>query len=75
MSSEALIKAAWNRYSSSVWSTPLQFGGACADEAHRFVERVSGRWERAARTMEEICLLYTSPSPRDGLRSRMPSSA
>ena len=21
------------------------------------------------------CLLYTSPSPRDGLRSRMPSSA
>ncbi len=54
MSSEALIKAAWNRYSSSVWSTPLQFGGACADEAHRFVERVSGRWERAARTMEEM---------------------
>ena len=24
---------------------------------------------------EEICLLYTSPSPRDGLLSRMPSSA
>ena len=23
----------------------------------------------------EICLLYTSPSPRDVLRSRMPSSA
>ena len=23
----------------------------------------------------EICLLYTSPSPRDGLLSRMPSSA
>ena len=23
----------------------------------------------------EGCLLYTSPSPRDGLRSRMPSSA
>ena len=22
-----------------------------------------------------ICLLYTSPSPRDGLLSRMPSSA
>ena len=33
-----------------------------------------------ARTKEdifesEICLLYTSPSPRDGLLSRMPSSA
>ena len=25
--------------------------------------------------MLDICLLYTSPSPRDGLLSRMPSSA
>ena len=25
--------------------------------------------------MVEVCLLYTSPSPRDGLLSRMPSSA
>ena len=25
--------------------------------------------------MSKICLLYTSPSPRDGLLSRMPSSA
>ena len=25
--------------------------------------------------MAEVCLLYTSPSPRDGLLSRMPSSA
>ena len=29
--------------------------------------------ERLARAMD--CLLYTSPSPRDGLLSRMPSSA
>ena len=29
----------------------------------------------AARRTEEICLLYTSPSPRDRTRSRMPSSA
>ena len=26
-------------------------------------------------TMDKLCLLYTSPSPRDGLLSRMPSSA
>ena len=25
--------------------------------------------------INDICLLYTSPSPRDGLLSRMPSSA
>ena len=29
----------------------------------------------AAITNPWICLLYTSPSPRDGLLSRMPSSA
>ena len=28
-----------------------------------------------ARANHESCLLYTSPSPRDGLLSRMPSSA
>ena len=27
------------------------------------------------RLLDIICLLYTSPSPRDGLLSRMPSSA
>ena len=27
------------------------------------------------RTSDYLCLLYTSPSPRDGLLSRMPSSA
>ena len=26
-------------------------------------------------TKDYLCLLYTSPSPRDGLLSRMPSSA
>ena len=25
--------------------------------------------------LPKVCLLYTSPSPRDGLLSRMPSSA
>ena len=28
-----------------------------------------------ANRVQDICLLYTSPSPRDGLLSRMPSSA
>ena len=31
--------------------------------------------EKAARELITRCLLYTSPSPRDGLLSRMPSSA
>ena len=29
----------------------------------------------SARTHSEVCLLYTSPSPRDKRQSRMPSSA
>ena len=32
----------------------------------------SGHWSN---NEEYFCLLYTSPSPRDGLLSRMPSSA
>ena len=28
-----------------------------------------------AKAQRQVCLLYTSPSPRDGLLSRMPSSA
>ena len=28
-----------------------------------------------AESIDNFCLLYTSPSPRDGLLSRMPSSA
>ena len=30
---------------------------------------------RRDRLRDDACLLYTSPSPRDGLLSRMPSSA
>ena len=37
-------------------------------------EEEEGREERKAR-LYITCLLYTSPSPRDGLLSRMPSSA
>ena len=32
-------------------------------------------YERLSLFCERICLLYTSPSPRDRTRSRMPSSA
>ena len=32
-------------------------------------------WGRGGDEKPKSCLLYTSPSPRDGLLSRMPSSA
>ena len=38
-------------------------------------ETVSVKTVAKCMRQAEICLLYTSPSPRDGLLSRMPSSA
>ena len=35
----------------------------------------AGLVRERAEALIRICLLYTSPSPRDGLLSRMPSSA
>ena len=31
--------------------------------------------EKSIKSFDDVCLLYTSPSPRDMRRSRMPSSA
>ena len=52
----------------------VRFISAKKDEPQWLLE---WRLEAYARwlTLEEPCLLYTSPSPRDGLLSRMPSSA
>ena len=48
------------------------------DYVERFVEsgtdRITFHFE-ATEDVEDTCLLYTSPSPRDRTRSRMPSSA
>ena len=40
-----------------------------------YVKRSIENADDFTRPLQEICLLYTSPSPRDGLLSRMPSSA
>ena len=40
----------------------------------RFDDRVTGKLDTFA-PRARVCLLYTSPSPRDRTRSRMPSSA
>src|SRR5665647_3018728 len=43
--------------------------------ANEFIQRYFAKYSRVKAYLEETCLLYTSPSPRDGLLSRMPSSA
>ena len=46
-------------------------------EAVAYITSTALEGAREGKTVEEVmnCLLYTSPSPRDGLLSRMPSSA
>ena len=44
-------------------------------ERHRTVTTATLTGGASTRAGEESCLLYTSPSPRDRTRSRMPSSA
>ena len=39
------------------------------------MSQLAAKLKVSLRTLYEICLLYTSPSPRDMRRSRMPSSA
>ena len=41
----------------------------------RFDDRITGRIDAFSPDSYKACLLYTSPSPRDRTRSRMPSSA
>ena len=51
------------------------FFGENSDDHYAEQDREFIREARAAIKQGYTCLLYTSPSPRDGLLSRMPSSA
>ena len=60
---------------------PVQGAGATADTVHPPMNPAvqqtvaSDNTVHAPMDQSDHCLLYTSPSPRDGLLSRMPSSA
>ena len=45
------------------------------DEYIKILENLDLKLVKVIDTHIHACLLYTSPSPRDGLLSRMPSSA
>ena len=48
-----------------------------ANEIREEIETIEKKWPNALEGLGRnyVCLLYTSPSPRDRTRSRMPSSA
>ena len=53
-------------------STPITTQETIMANTYRIEEEVTTGWTLIS---DQTCLLYTSPSPRDGLLSRMPSSA
>ena len=55
----------------------LAFDTIYAEGQRRYVESLSAYARQFLDMMgkPDVCLLYTSPSPRDRTRSRMPSSA
>ena len=45
------------------------------DEVYKQIVNIAKKYNTKKVVLFGSCLLYTSPSPRDGLLSRMPSSA
>ena len=56
------------------YQMPIQYSEGIVEE-HRFTRNHSGIFDVSHMGQLFICLLYTSPSPRDATLSRMPSSA
>ena len=76
----SLTRRSFVRNSLGVAIVASCLAGATAHGADTFVRMVSGPsggswYPLGAKIVQVFCLLYTSPSPRDGLLSRMPSSA
>ena len=61
------------QYSANVQMLSQQMGSLLRDKVRQ--ESVVGKNAFFDQVGSVTCLLYTSPSPRDGLLSRMPSSA
>ena len=61
----AHAKHVWAVPEPADWSEPME----------EIAARLGARGWRGLANRSGTCLLYTSPSPRDGLLSRMPSSA
>ena len=62
-------------YADEVKMSPIVGNGIADVSAADFTEVLTFGGRSRGGDMGNICLLYTSPSPRDGLLARMPSSA
>ena len=58
-----------------LWERGLEIASDATIKRKVEMNRLPDMAARSMHTDPHCCLLYTSPSPRDGLLSRMPSSA
>ena len=58
-----------------LWGLIVMFAAILIPAALPWLDKSPVKSMRYKGTISKVCLLYTSPSPRDGLLSRMPSSA
>ena len=68
--SRAIAPAGWHVATAADWQTLIDILGGDAVAGGKMKEAGTAHW-----LAPNTCLLYTSPSPRDRTRSRMPSSA
>ena len=68
--SQGQVENSINPATNQPWAT---FACASEDDVNRAVKAAKRALNDS--TWRDICLLYTSPSPRDATLSRMPSSA
>ena len=73
----SIIGCAWLLWSQSKVQVTIPKDGKVGTTGHVYdgLEELNNPMPRWWMWLFYICLLYTSPSPRDGLLSRMPSSA
>ena len=74
--SQFYFETPFNRHHIHLFAWVSVYNKPHSHETHNHVKsRISGTYYPLADGDSMPCLLYTSPSPRDGLLSRMPSSA
>ena len=72
--SDSPLRAAVSQVDGGRWIT-LEGKAIVTDDMARCLEGTRRYAQRYSEPKDRGCLLYTSPSPRDGLLARMPSSA
>ena len=70
-----IVQDAQNARALIITGSGKVFSAGADLEAAKAGLATSDVWERVSASIAKLCLLYTSPSPRDQRGSRMPSSA